>query len=126
MYEQLDIFAYIERPHMAGDWVEADVLGEELTFDEIAERVGSLIIMDKSTESHKWYQVVHVEWIEQTADGRRLVYCAGKAGRYGYVDEWCFGKSRVYRCHAYRIAERETKEAGQEQTKQQQKGGLHL
>lgn len=75
----------------AGEWVEEDVLGKELTFDEIAKRVGKLIIIDKSTVSHAWYKVVKVEKIIPYEGKRRLVYYDGDRQR-GLVNECFFDK----------------------------------
>jgi len=75
-----------------GDWVESDSLGKELTFDEIANSVGKLIIMDMSTVSHAWYKVVQVENIVEHEGARRLVYYDGHHQR-GYVNErWFTGE----------------------------------
>jgi len=78
-----------------GTWVETH--GPELTFDEIAQRVGQIIIMDKSTEGHAWYKAVLVERIADTPEGRRLIYYDGKRQR-GIVSERYFKNrsSRVY------------------------------
>ena len=85
-----------------GEWVSTH--GPELTFDEIAERIGRLIVMDMSTESHKWYQIVQVEKIFTYEDGtRRLIYYSGKRQR-GLVDERYFTWGSV---HAYRIPNEE-------------------
>lgn len=46
---------------MPGSLVEENILGDELTFDEIAEMVGEIIILDRSTESMNWYKAVKVE-----------------------------------------------------------------
>lgn len=54
-----------------GSWVEKDMLGDELTFDDITNMVGELIIMDMSTESHEWYKVERVEAIIDGSDGKR-------------------------------------------------------
>lgn len=36
---------------LPGTWVKTH--GRELTFDEVTKRVGQMIIMDKSTETHE-------------------------------------------------------------------------
>lgn len=79
-----------------GTWVETH--GPELTFDEIAQRVGQIIIMDKPTEGHAWYKAVLVERIVETEDGRRLIYYDGKKQR-GLVNEHYFKKrsARAYK-----------------------------
>ena len=37
--------------------------GRQLSFDEITQRVGQVIIYDRSTESHNWFEAVRVERI---------------------------------------------------------------
>ena len=74
---------------LPGTWVENH--GKELSFDEITKRVGKIIVMDKSTENHKWFQAVRVEKIytyPETGE-RRLIYFDGKKQR-GLVDERYF------------------------------------
>ena len=65
--------------------------GRELTFDEITKRVGQIIIMDESTESHKWFKAVRVERIYTYPESgdRRLIYFDGGRER-GLVDERYF------------------------------------
>lgn len=70
-----------------GQWVTE--IGRELSFEEITHKVGELIVMDKSTESRHWYQVVQVERIVEVEGTRRLVYYDGKRQR-GYVGEYFF------------------------------------
>lgn len=54
MYQQLDIFNFINIPKQfkPGDWIEKEFCGKQLSFDEIANSIGKLIVMDKSTSSH--------------------------------------------------------------------------
>lgn len=87
-----------------GDWVESDVLGEKMTFDEIAESVGKIIVMDKSTVSHAWYKVVLVEKIVMVENNtqRRLVYYDGVKQR-GLVNEMYFNENMTYPARAYRL-----------------------
>lgn len=106
-YEQLDIFSFIpqEKPKFKpGDWVEKDVLGEELTFDEITKEIGNMIVMDKSTSSHEWYKVVLVEKIVLVENGtqRRLIYFDGTRQR-GLVNEMYFNKNIIYPARAWRL-----------------------
>ena len=93
--DQLNIFDYLNTNKQSfdpGEWVEEDTLGKELTFDEIAARIGKLIIIDMSTISHAWYKVVKVERICYPCEGsRRLVYYDGVHQR-GLVDEMYFDK----------------------------------
>lgn len=86
-----------------GSWVEEDMLGEELTFDEIADMVGEIIIMDKSTESHDWYKAVLIEKIVVGENGsRRLIYYDGAKQR-GLVDEMYFDKNQRRPDKAWRV-----------------------
>ena len=65
--------------------------GRRLSFDEITRRVGQIIIMDKSTQSHEWFEAVRVERIytyPETGE-RRLIYFDGGKQR-GLVDERYF------------------------------------
>lgn len=82
--------------------MESDVLGEKLTFDEIVDSVGKLIVMDKSTVSHAWYEVVMVEKIVPCDGQRRLVYFDGTKHR-GFVNEMYFDESITYPARAYRL-----------------------
>lgn len=110
-YEQLNIFSFLQEKCKAfapGDWVEKNVLGKQLTFDEIAQEIGNLIIMDKSTESHEWYKVVRVEEIAIVDDffhdrQRRLVYYDGVKQR-GMVCEMFFDENRRFPARAYKIS----------------------
>lgn len=99
---QMSLFDTLPNKNKPGDWVTEH--GAELTFDEITQMVGQLIIMDKSTESTEWYQVVRVERIANRADGRVLVYYDGTR-QNGYVSELFFPdryKGR-FPSRAYRI-----------------------
>lgn len=110
MYEQMDIFSFLEPQKQAykpGDWVGKEDLGKKLTFDEIAKEAGNLIVMDKSTESHEWYKVVLAEKIAAGDNGRRiLVYYEGCKQR-GLVDEMWFNESLRFPARAYRLKEAE-------------------
>lgn len=99
---QINIFSLkIFKP---GDWVVEDVLGKELTFDEITQEIGNLIVMDKSTSSHEWYKVVLVEKIVIVKDNqRRLVYYDGCKQR-GLVDEMYFDENINHPARAYKLA----------------------
>lgn len=108
MYEQLDIFSFLpqEKPKFnPGDWVEKDVVGEELTFDEIVQLIGNLIVMDKSTSAHEWYKVVRVEKIVVVGGNqRRLVYSDGTR-QNGLVNEMYFNADMQHPARAYRITQ---------------------
>lgn len=88
-------YSLFDRPNepAPGEWVK--VHGPEINFDQITQMVGKLIVMDKSTESHEWFQVVRVEKIIWNDGGRRLIYYDG-ARRRGLVDERYFAETRNY------------------------------
>lgn len=96
-----DIEGQINKP---GDWVESDVIGEKLTFDEITQLIGKLIVMDKSNQSHAWYEVVLVEKIIMVENNtrRRLIYYDGVKQR-GLVNEMWFDESFVWPARAYKL-----------------------
>jgi hypothetical protein len=107
MTGQMNIFDFIPSPPCKpGDWIapETGLIGEELTFDEIAQSVGKMIVMDKSTISTPWYKVVLIERIVSgEGGGRRLVYYDGHRQR-GLVDETFFdGVYGSIRQRAYRL-----------------------
>lgn len=86
-----------------GDWIEKEFVGEKMTFDEITEMVGNLVVMDMSTQSHNWYKVVMVEKIHIYDNGeRRLIYYDGHSQR-GLVNEMYFDESIRYPARAYRL-----------------------
>ena len=93
MIKQMNIFDFIEAPVQPGEWLQESRLGEEITFDEIAQSVGKVIAIDKSTQSHAWYKAVLVEKIleRDEYDGRyrRLIYYDGAKQR-GYISEMYF------------------------------------
>lgn len=93
MCEQMNIFDFIEAPVRPGEWLQESRLGEEMTFDEIAQSVGKVIAIDKSTQSHAWYKAVLIEKIleRDEYDGRyrRLIYYDGMKQR-GYISEMYF------------------------------------
>lgn len=75
-----------------------------MTFDEITKYVGNLIVMDKSTSSREWYEVVLVEKIVIVEENqRRLVYYDGTRQR-GLVDEMWFDESVNYPAMAWKLA----------------------
>lgn len=78
-----------------GSWVEKDMLGDELTFDDITNMVGELIVMDMSTESHEWYKVERVEAIIDGSDGKRHLKTYDGSKQRGTVNEIFFDKD----CH---------------------------
>lgn len=95
---QLNIFDClnsIKTSFKPGEWVEECVLGKEITFQEITERVGKLIIIDMSTVSHAWYKIVKVEKIIPYEGMRRLIYYDGCKQR-GLVNEQYFDKETQF------------------------------
>lgn len=87
-----------------GDWVEWGDVGEQLTFDEITQMIGQMIVMDKSTTSHAWYKVVMVEKIVMVENNtqRRLIYYDGVKQR-GLVNEMYFDENIHFPARAYRL-----------------------
>lgn len=104
MYEQLDLFSLIvDSKFKAGDWIEKNFVGRKLSFDEIANRIGELIVMDLSTSSTEWYKVVLVERIVPSNNShRRLVYYDGCKQR-GLVDEMYFNENKTFPAKAYEL-----------------------
>lgn len=104
---QLSIMDFIvptEKEFEPGDWIETENVGEQLTFDEITQMIGQLIVMDKSTASHAWYKVVMVEQIVMVENNtmRRIVYYDGVKQR-GLVNEMYFNESMQFPARAYRL-----------------------
>lgn len=87
-----------------GTWVETH--GRELSFDEVTKRVGQIIVIDKSTESHEWFKIVRVESIftDYESGQRRLIYSDGSRQR-GLVDERYFPENYTGRfpARAYEV-----------------------
>jgi hypothetical protein len=100
----MDLIAPTEKEFEPGDWIEEENVGEQLTFDEITQMIGQLIVMDKSTASHVWYKVVMVEQIVMVENNtmRRLVYYDGVKQR-GLVNEMYFNESMQFPARAYRL-----------------------
>ena len=63
--------------------------GKRLTFRDIENRIGKTIIIDVSTESHRWLQAALVERIIDHEGTRRLIYYHGKKQR-GLVNAYYF------------------------------------
>lgn len=105
MDEQMSIFDLLppEQRLKPGEWVEEDMLGEKLSFDEIAQNVGNLIIIDMSTMNHAWYKIVLVESIYTYESGeRRLIYYDGARQR-GLINESYFNPESIYASRAWKI-----------------------
>ncbi|MDE5820670.1 MAG: hypothetical protein K2I07_15320 [Lachnospiraceae bacterium] len=90
-----------------GEWVEKDVLGKQITFDEITQEIGNLIAISQSTCSRDMYKVVKVEEIRPARDGwdRQLVYFDGHKQR-GFIREHYFNETKAtnFPARAYRLA----------------------
>ena len=102
----IDLLAPTTNEFKPGDWIEAEYVGEQLTFDEIAQMINQLIVMDMSTVSHAWYKVIMVEKIVMVENNtvRRLVYYDGKSQR-GLVNEYYFDETMPFPVRAYRLKE---------------------
>lgn len=99
----MDLFQQ-QKTFNAGDWIEIENVGEQLTFDEITKMIGRLIVMDKSTVSHAWYKAVRVERIVMVENNtqRRLVYYDGTTQR-GLVNEMYFDEKISFPARAYKL-----------------------
>lgn len=105
MYEQIDIFSFIEpqRSFKAGEYIDKQFVSNRITFDEITQRVGQLIVLDKSTQNHEWYMVALVEKIVIVeGNQRRLVYYDGKKQR-GFINEMYFNESFMFPARAFEL-----------------------
>lgn len=100
----MDLLAPTADEFKPGDLIEAENVGEQLTFDQITQMVNQLIVMDMSTESHEWYKVVMVEKIVMVENNtvRRLVYYDGTRAR-GLVNETFFNELEYIRARAYKL-----------------------
>lgn len=99
------MFDFIPRNFKPGDWIDEELVGVELSFEDFAEMVGMLIVNDMSTESRKWYKIVQIEKIVIGDNGhRRLVYYDGKKQR-GLVDEMYFNSEMRFPARAYKLNE---------------------
>lgn len=109
---QMSIFDLLapqtEKKYKPGEWVDKSELGMEISFDEIVNMIGQLIILDKSTVSHEWFKVVKVEQIVINEGQRRLVYYDGERQR-GLINEVYFNLEDSvngfahYRQYAYKL-----------------------
>ena len=99
--EQLSLFDTNEEHH-PGEWIDAP--GDEMTFQQASQMVGKLIVMDYSTESHKWYKVCRLERVSDCENGRRLILYDGKPQR-GLADEMYFNKDLRFHYRAYLLPE---------------------
>ena len=100
----MDLLAPTANEFKPGDWIEKENVGEQLTFDESAQMINQLIVMDKSTASHAWYKVVMVEKIVMVENNtvRRLVYYNGGRQRC-LVNEYYFDETMQFPARAYRL-----------------------
>lgn len=91
---QLSMFDFLHEKvgYKPGEYIDRAYLNQELSFDEVTLEVGNLIAIDKSTESHEWYQVVMVEKINTCENGTR-----------GLVDEMYFNKSMRFPTRVWKI-----------------------
>ncbi len=105
----MDLLAPTTNEFKPGDLIEAENVGEQLTFDEIAQMINQLIVMDMSTVSHAWYKVIIVEKIVMVENNtvRRLVYYDGKSQR-GLVNEYYFDETMPFPVRVYRLKEYQT------------------
>lgn len=77
--------------------------GREITFDEAAHRIGQLVVFDRSTESHTWYQALEIERVVMVESGPRLIcYDGGKERQL--INKLYFESSNYHREHAFELA----------------------
>ena len=70
--------------YVRGDYVtEDDIESEPLTWDELHNYIGKLVVHDLSTESHRWLKVCWIYDIQDDGEGN-LIYSDGSSS-YGYV-----------------------------------------
>ncbi len=72
-----ELHAHGYLPHELGYYVDDDEIGAPLAFDELADYVGKLVLVDVSTEPHAWHKVVLLVKIQEGADGRSALYYDG-------------------------------------------------
>lgn len=105
VYEQLDIFSFIEPIHTfkPGEYIDKSYVGKKITFDEITQKVGQLIVLDRSTQSREWFMVALVEKIVIVeGNQRRLVYYDGHMQR-GLINEMYFKETAYCQQKAYSL-----------------------
>ena len=84
---QVNLFDLLALPN-PGEYVTEH--GRELSFDELEEMVGRLIVYDCSTQSHEWLKIVRVVEIYHYPDGRRRLIYSDGTRQHGLVDEMYF------------------------------------
>ena len=71
----------------AGEIVESH--GRRLSFDDAAARIGEIVILNISTESHEWFRAIRVLKMVITPDGERRIVCERDRGLC-YLGEGAF------------------------------------
>ena len=70
--------------YMRGDYVtEEDIEPEPLTWDELHDYIGKLVVYDCSTESHRWLGVIWLYDIQDDGEGTAICSDGGKS--YSYI-----------------------------------------
>lgn len=70
--------------YMRGDYVtEEDIEPEPLTWDELHDYIGKLVVFDCSTESHRWLKVNWIYDIQDDSEGTAICLDGGKS--YSYI-----------------------------------------
>lgn len=70
--------------------------GRRLNFREAAARIGGIVILNISTESHEWMKAVRVLRTAVTKDGERRLIC-DRNGGFVYLGERSFLRKNTYR-----------------------------
>lgn len=78
----------------AGEIVERH--GRRMSFDEAAARIGEIIILNISTESHEWFRAIRVLKMVVAPGGERRIVCERDKGLC-YLGEGFFLLKNKYR-----------------------------
>lgn len=71
---------------MRGDYVdENDIEPEPLTWDELHNYIGKLVVFDCSTESHKWLKVNWIYDMQDEGEDGGTVICSDGSKSYSYI-----------------------------------------
>ena len=100
---QLSMFEPTPDVYNPGDWIEENYIGRELTFDEITEMIGKLIVDDLSTTSRKCYKVVQIERIAVGEDGYRLLFYSDGTRQPGIISERFFDSNLKFPARIYEL-----------------------
>ena len=94
-YTQLTLFDWqpeqIKTELKLGTFIDdMNHVGRAFTIDDCKNNIGTIVLLDSSTESHQWFRVVKIINLCRTDDGNRVVCDDGKRGNPCLVDEIFF------------------------------------